>query len=115
MRRRLQQADRRRGADEKSNPHIALGRWQAVVAEGRNEIIHIGAGGAPREYHLCSAREDLPLSETHDFVREVFVHDNEKRRFAKHLDIDAHPTMAARPRTGVAAKLSRVLAPPPNG
>jgi hypothetical protein len=34
---------------------------------------------------------------------------------AKHLDIDAHPTMAARPRTGVAAKLSRVLAPPPNG
>src|SRR4029077_13205112 len=78
---RLEQADRRRGADEKSNSHIALGRWQAVVSEGRNEIIYIGAGGAPREDHLRSAREDLPLSKARDLMRKVFVHDNEKRGF----------------------------------
>jgi hypothetical protein len=68
MARRLKQADRRGRADEKGNPHIERGRWQAVVFESSNEIIHIGAGGPAREDNLRSAGEHLPLSEAGDLV-----------------------------------------------
>src|SRR6185295_7869004 len=81
MVRSLKQADRRRRADEKGNPHIELRHRQAVVFESRNEIICIGAGGAARESNLRSAREDLPLGKARDLVRKMLVHDNKKGGF----------------------------------